>query len=249
MRKILILFIFILTLSCKQSDEMTTEYDKNGKIISKIYGNPEESLDSIIYFKNGVIDSKMIAISSNTLSFYVKYYDDYGNLKSEGFTFDKIKIGKWKFYDSKTKNVKIVEFKNICGVEYPNQEWNYNNKGKLNLDIRSYYTYKFKNSEFKNGGTNFLTVKYIPLVKKGSVCTINFSNEIDSKFCNIDKIKKISFRSSESKTFSIPMMLVSKGKKNFRGYIEEISYEKINNSKLLQEKLRRVYIDIPFEVK
>lgn len=85
--------------------------------------------------------------------------------------------------------------------------------------------------------------------KKDAICTINFSNKIDSIFCNIDKVEKVAFRSSDILTFTIPMMLDEIGKHNFRGYIEEHEFEKVKNSNLSNHKTRRVYIDIPFNVK
>jgi len=250
MKKIIILlFIVFSILSCKNDTEEIIQYDKEGNILSKNYISNGKSLDSTIYLKNELVITKIIFNKDNKSECYVKYYDNNGKLESEGNTINKIKIGKWKFYGSKTKEAKIVEFENICGEEYPNQEWNYDDKGKLNLDIRSYYTYKFKSPVFKSGGTNILTINYTPMIKKGAICIINFSNKIDSTFCNVDKIEKVAFRSSDSLTFTVPMMLDEIGKHNFRGYIEEHVFEEVKNSNLSNHKIRRVYINIPFEVK
>ena len=241
----MIVFIF---LSCKNDTKEFIQYDKDRKIVSKIYGNSKKSLDSIIYFKNGIIDSKMIVNPKNKFSFYVKYYDSIG-VSSEGNTLNKIKIGKWKYYDSKKRIRKIVEFKNICGEEYPNQEWNYNDQGDLKMSISTYYKYKFKSQMFKKGETNILMISYVPMTKKDPICTINFSNKIDSTFCNVDMVEKVAFRSSDLITFTVPMMLDEIGKHNFRGYIEEHEFEEIKNSTISNHITRRIYIDIPFKVK
>ncbi len=249
MKKIIIIFAVFCFISCKKETEEIIQYDKTGNILSKNYvSDGGKSLDSTIYYKNNKVDSKFFFKNNSDIECYIKYYDDKG-IVSEGNAINKVKVGKWKFYGSKPKEVKIVEFKNICEEEYPNQEWNYDTSGKMKINLCTYYTYQFKNPVLKNGTTNALIIKYIPMVKKGSISTINFSNEIDSTFCNVDKVKKNAFRSSDSLTFTIPMMLDETGKHNFRGYIEEHVFEEVKNSKLTNHKTKRVYIDIPFEVK
>lgn len=249
LKKIVLILIITFLFSCSKESKEVIKYNSTGDIVSKMYIRDEKSLDSIIYFNNGILDSKIIFNKINKLSCYVEYYDSKGQLMSEGNTINKIKNGKWKYYDSNASLKKIVEFKDICNEEYPNQEWNYNEKGKLNLEICSYYTYKFKSPVFKSGGTNILTINYTPMIKKGAICTINFSNKIDSTFCNVEKVEKVAFRSSDSLTFTVPMMLDEIGKHNFRGYIEEHVFEEVKNSNLSNHKIRRVYIDIPFKVK
>lgn len=242
----MIMFVF---LSCKNVTEEVIQYDKEGNVLSKNYVSNGKFLDSTIYLKNKLMSTKIIFNKNNKLECYVKYYNENGKIDSEGNTINKIKVGKWKFYGSKSKEIKIVEFKNICGVEYPNQEWNYNSEGDLKMNVSTYYKYKFKSQIFKKGGTNILTISYVPMKKKDAIFTINFSNKIDSTFCNIDKVEKVAFRSRDILTFTIPMMLDEIGKHNFRGYIEEHEFEKVKNSNLSNHKTRRVYIDIPFNVK
>lgn len=247
-KKIIVISIIFNFFSCKNDVEEVIQYDKKGNVLSKNYvSDGGKSLDSTIYFKNNKVDSKFFFKKNSDKECYIKFYND-GKLIAEGNAINKIKIGKWKFYGVKVNDVKIVEFKNICGEEYSNQEWNYDNTGKMKINLCTYYTYQFKNPILKNGTTNALTIKYIPMVKKGSISTINFSNEIDSTFCNVDKVQKNAFRSSDSLTFTIPMMLDEIGKHNFRGYIEEHVFEETQNSKLTNHKTKKVYIDIPFEV-
>ena len=249
MKKIIIISTILCFLSCKNEVEEIIQYDKTGNVLSKNYvSNKGKSLDSIIYFKNNKVNSKFFFKKNSDTECYIKYYDDKGII-SEGNAINKTKTGKWKFYGSKPKEVKIVEFKNICGEEYPNQEWNYDETGKIKINLCTYYTYLFKNPILKKGEINALIIKYTPMVKKGSISTINFSNEIDSTFCNVDKVKKNNFSSDDSNTFIINLNLDIKGKHNFRGYIEEHVFEDPKNSKLTNHKTRRVYIDIPFEVK
>jgi hypothetical protein len=248
MKRFIILAYFAILFSCKKESKEFVEYDKEGNLLSKGYVSNGKSLDSMIYFKNNKVDAKFFFKKNSDKECYIKYYDNEGVI-SEGNTINKIKTGKWKFYGSKPNEMKVVEFKNICGEEYANQEWNYNAKGKLKIDLCTYYTNSFKNKIFKVGSTNFLTIKYIPMIKKGTICRINFSNEIDSTFCNLDKIKKESFRSTDSLTFTIPMMFDTKGTFFFRGFIDEHFFGEPNKEGYSNHKTRRVYVDIPFEVK
>ncbi|MFQ6601394.1 hypothetical protein [Flavobacterium sp. C3NV] len=247
--KKVILLVFFILLSCKKNTKEIIQYDAEGKIVSKIYGNPAEFIDSIFYYKNGVIDSKMVTNKLNKLSFYVKYYDG-KNIVSEGNTINKLKDNKWKYYNSKNKVEKVVEYKNICGEEYPNQEWNYDSKGNLDIPNSSFFSHTFKNSKFESKVKNELIIKYVPLIKKkGVISLIYFSPDFDNKFCNIDKIKKNGLKSSGNDiSFKINISFKNKGKKYFRGYIEEHFYEDTNNKEVVNHKTRKVYIDIPIIV-
>lgn len=249
MKKIFLGLISIILFSCNEKSNEIIEYNKEGKLISKMYVNSDKVLDSAIHYKDGIVN-KSYFDKHNTNSFYFKSFANNGKLIAEGNTINKLKEGKWKFYDSDNRMRKVVEFKNICDEEYPNQEWNYESNGKLNISKSSFFSYTFKNSKFESKVNNELTIKYIPLIKKeGVISVIYFSPDFDNKFCNINKVKKDGLKSSGNDVvFKINIGFKNKGKKNFRAYIEEHFYEDTNKKEMVNHKTRRVYIDIPIIV-
>ncbi len=238
-------------LSCKNNNEETIQYDENGEIASKIYGDPKSGLDSVIYYKKGILDSKMIVTNPNKLILYVKYYDKNGKIESEGSTTNKIKDGKWKYYDSNGHVHRIIEYKNICGKEYTNQTWKYDENNKIVLDSSSFITYSLKDPIFKAKKDNVLTIKYIPNVKRAEVIPIiYYSPDLDSTFCNIDKLKIQGLNSpTDDYVYTINISFDNKGKQKFMGYIVEHSLLKTNKKDSLDHFVRNMYIDIPFDVK
>ncbi|WP_177733517.1 toxin-antitoxin system YwqK family antitoxin [Flavobacterium inviolabile] len=245
MKKIILLGITFFFVSCKNETQEIIQYDKQGKIVSKAYmNNDEESLDSILYFNDGMMNSKMVFSKENKLSFYTKFYNEHG-LESEGNTIYKIKDGKWKYYDSKNRLRKIVEYKNICNEEYANQEFNYDEKGKLLANKSTYYTYEFKTSKLESNKENELTINYVPFLKKGSNSFLVISREFDSTFCNIRTVKKDSASFFANQTFKVGVTFEKKGKNNFRGYILEYSYESTSDKNVLKTRERKTFINIP----
>ena len=69
----LVLFISSL-ISCKKEDNAIIKYDNKGKIISKIYANidPKKGIDSVIYYNNEKLDTKVIFNAKNNLECWVK---------------------------------------------------------------------------------------------------------------------------------------------------------------------------------
>lgn len=245
MKKITAFFCILSILSCKNDTEEIINYDINGNVFSKNYVSNGNSLDSIIYLKNNIIDYKVYFNNNSTDTCYVKYYDK-NKISSEGSIVKKIKFGKWKFYNSKGKIRSIVEFKNICGEEYPNQEWNYNFDGKLNQDFCNYYTSTLEKLRIIEGVQVVdLKIYYIPMNKKKAICKIHFSPEIDNTFCNTDKVETYSLNSNKSFVFTIPLKTEGIKDNNFKGYIEEHLFETQNKKETVNHKIRRIYIDIP----
>lgn len=242
--------ILISLFSCNKKSNEIIEYNKEGKIISKMYVSNENFLDSAIYYKDGIVNKSYFNKRYSNF-FYFKSFTSEGRLISEGNTINKIKEGKWKYYDSNDRMKKIVEFKNICNAEYPNQEWNYESNGKLNISKSSFFSYTFKNSKFEPKVSNELTIKYIPLIKKdGVISVIYFSPDFDDKFCNISEVNKDGLKSSDNGVvFKINIGFENRGEKKFRGYIEEHYFEDTNNKEIVNHKTRRVYVDIPIIVK
>lgn len=238
MKRIIIILAFIV-ISCKGDIDEKIEYDKNGNVVSKMYVSKNKKLDSIIYYKKKEI-FKTYFNKSDLDSAYCKVFNYDNKLISEGNTLKLIKYGNWKFYDSKGKIRKIVEFKNICGKEYPNQEWNYDENENLINQRSNYYIYKFKNVKFKAKESNELIIKYIPFIKKANYF-LYFSPEFDNQFCNIEKVKKNGLGTNkDSIIFKINVGFENPGKEYFNGYIVE---EESADEKHKSEKW--TYISIP----
>lgn len=249
MKKVIIVFCLFSILSCKNDTEEVIKYDLKGNILSKNYVSNGNSLDSIIYFEKNIIDYKVYFKNSSTDTCYTKYYDK-NKISSEGSIVKKVKFGKWKFYNSKGEIRSIVEFKNICGEEYPNQEWNYNPDGTLNQDFCNYYTSSLEKVRIIEGvEVNDLKIYYTPMNKKEAICKIQFSPEIDDTFCNADKVETYSLNSNKSFVFTIPLKTEDIGDNNFKGYIEEHLFETQNKKGAVNHKVRRIYIDIPLKMK
>lgn len=251
MKNLIILILIVFTqFSCKRDDGVICQYNKDGELISKNYLGNGKFLDSVIYFKKGIVDAKIYFKNHQKLNCYVKYYDSHGRLTYEGNTYNKMKVGKWKYYDDENRKCKVVEFKNICNKEYPNQEWNYDYMGKLKMDFCTFFTYKIEKARIIEGvKVNDLKIHFTPMFKNGSVCKINFSPEIDSNFCNVDAVQKYTLNSDNSYVFTIPLKSEDIGENNFTGYIEETYDESTNKEDFVNHRVRRVYIDIPIFVK
>jgi hypothetical protein len=247
MKKIILLFVIFNLLSCKNDSKEILEYDKEGNVISKMYVSNGDVLDSIIYFKNGVINKSFFYKKDKQL-YYFKSFTSDGRIISEGNIVNKIKNGKWKYYDSNDRMRKIVEFKNISDEEYPNQEWNFDENKKIDINKSNYFSYKFENPKFESKKINELTIKYIPLIKKGTSSILVFSPDLNERFSNTKTIGKDSIGSSENFIFKVNIGFENAGKHNFRGYIVEYYYDKTLKKDVLQYKEKKTYIDIPITV-
>ncbi len=249
MKKTILLLAILSLISCKKSDDEIIRYDSAGVVITKSYLDSNQKLDSLIQFEKGKIIFKMYFNKLNANYCYVKQFDDKGKPTSEGKYIYKTRLGKWKFYDSKMRIKRIVEYINLCGKTHLNQEWDYDEKGKLDINKSSYFTYKIdKQSIILDGEkVNNLKIFFIPGFKKGSVCTINLSQEINKNFCNVDSVEKFSLKSDDKFTFTIPIKSDDLNRKfNLKGYIEENHFD--DSVPALGHRIRRVYIDVPIKI-
>lgn len=246
MKKIILLIIILSLSSCENYKE-ELKYDKEGNITSKKYISNKGKLDSVIYYKSNMINKLYFNKGDSNLYFFKSFTLD-GKPIAEGNISNKLKDGKWKFYGSNDKVRKIIEFKNICNTEFPNQGWSFDRNGKLDKNLLNYhYTYEFRDKLLKLGGTSEVKIEYTPMNKKDAIYVINFSFEIDSTFCNVKEVEKYSFK-SDNAIFQIPLQLEVKGKHSIRGYIEEHVFKDTLNREIFNHISRKVYIDIPLVV-
>jgi hypothetical protein len=237
-------------LSCKNNNEEIIQYNTDGTILSKNYVREGKFVDSIIYYNKEKIDYKLYFKNNDNSSWYAKYYDVKGKIEFEGSITNKIKDGKWKYYDSNGHVHKVIEYKNICGKEYENQIWKYDENNKIVLDSSFFITYSLKDPIFKAKKDNVLTIKYTPNLKGArAIPLIYFSPDLDSTFCNVNQLKLQGLKSPNNDyIFIVNIGFENKGKQKFMGYIEEHSLLKTNKKDSLDHFVRNMYIDIPLEV-
>lgn len=263
MKKTILLLAILSLVSCKKEDKEIIKYDDQGKITSKRYFNLEtHKMDSIILYKNEKITSKSYdynMVNNETMSNYTRYFNEEGKVSEEGKMYivsngksdGLIRIGKWKFYDSKMSVKKVIEYINLCGKTYLNQEWNYDEKGRLDVDKSVFFTCKITEPTKINGEDGFnVKIFYKPFVKKGSICTINLSKDIDSTFCNAEQLKMFTLRSNANFTFTIPIRILDlKDGFKFKGYIDEHNFNLDKNDTLNpQHSVRRIFFAIPLKL-
>lgn len=241
----------LIFISCDKDRNEIIEYNERGEIISISYiAKDKNSVDSIIYYKNKKISVEVYPNRKNKFSSFIKYFDKNGVELSEGNTFKKNKIGRWKYYNSRNKISKIVEYITICDSEYPNQEYNLNNDGTIIINKSNYFTYKIKYPCFKLNECNIITISYYPLYKTKSKKILIFSPEFDDNFCNVEKVPKDSISMATDHVFKVPFGSAIKGKFFFKAIIKEYYYESNTENRNIGSYVeKRTYIKIPFIVK
>ncbi len=113
-------------------DGIYKEFYKNGNLMIK-HNYSNGSLVDTSYFYNIDNSIKTIKIWSKIDTVQVLNFKS-DIIESEGAMLkDKIKIGKWKYYDKESNLAKEIEYFNISNEEYVNQVW-YFNKDKTILE-------------------------------------------------------------------------------------------------------------------
>ena len=153
--------MIILNNSCNQSNNIleTKNFEDGQKAIS--YGE-NGIIDSIIIEKKGMKISKFISkIKSKKNNIYkVCFYDNNGNIASEGEMINNHKLGIW-FYFKDKEMIKKEEYLSVCNKNILNQVWNYKSKEIIDYDKSSFYTFKFKDTILEDKKVEILKVKLI----------------------------------------------------------------------------------------
>jgi len=274
MKKIILFLTILGLISCEKRYKEIVKYDTTGTVVTKSYLDSNQKLDSLIQYENKKVVFKMYFNKLNTNYCYVNQFDYRGKLNAEGNYVNKIKIGKWIYYNSKMKTKKIVQYINLCGSEYPNQVWTYNDqdvllnniwvfdaKDSLSKNLSSYYNYKLDNTKILKDKSYELEINYVSMLKtdhseyvpklNSSHSILIMSPDFDKNFCNItdSKIKKDTLGSYPLQNhWIINIKFASKGRKYFRGFIEEYWNEKGTKKGYVQPMKKRTYINIPIFV-
>ena len=216
-------------------------YNKEGVIESFVFFKDNKPIDSIINYSNNKISSIIIFKDSANL---VKNFNN-GSLVSEGHMFGGKKIGYWNYYKN-NKKYKVIQFINLCGEQYSNQGWVFNDKDNLVSKGSNFFRIIDKKDRYKKDEEFVFYVKYQSLWGDESMSNYAMSTKITNDFCNIRQVKLDSF-TTQKHLLKFYYKFSEKGKKNIRGYIREYGFiEEVKNDFVFKE--RKVYFDIPVAI-
>ncbi|MCF6133460.1 hypothetical protein [Flavobacterium wongokense] len=152
-------------------------------------------------------------------------------------------IKKLGFYE-KGKLKKTFEYVNVCGKEYVNQGWHFNEKGDT-LEQKSHFCkIKIEKNILKPLEESKVTMIYKPLLKN-TVSGILLCKEDNINYCDLENKKFDTLYFVKNKLEFIQSFRHT-GHKKLTGYVLEISKE-LRADKRYQE--RRVYFTLNFTVK
>ncbi len=261
MRYLAILFtsLFLFT-SCKNEikeydnkHRLTKEYSLNDKkkfdeIYKEFYENG--NLKIVKHFKDGIlIDSIILYNSDNTINqvqFPLKkdslLYKNYlkNTLESEGIFYKEMKLGKWKYFKKNGNLDKVVEYVNVCGKQYTNQGWYFENGKDTIKEFGNYYSVKIP-KHVKQNKLLKLTIYYNPIIAANPDLIFCIGTDVDKNFCNLEQTK-LDTAYGVNNTIPLEIIFNKKGKKNLRGFIKE--YYTVKDS----SASRLIYVDIPINV-
>lgn len=256
-----ILLILVFFVSCSKSKK---EYFENGNLKAEYQTTKKGSLEGEfkLYYKNGNIKSidlfknnikidsskfydslnsktikKVVFWNKNSLeNYYLKNYEK-GEIFNEGQISNSLKTGKWKYYKDK-KIDKVLQYKNINDIQYLNQGWYFDKLGDTIEESGNNYKFNYSGTQKKKLTEVDISITYNPLIAINSDVILLFSNQLDEKFSNIDKVTLDTVVFANNK---VDFKIGIKGNVNFRGLIKE--YANIVPKDSIVYKERFVYLD------
>ena len=264
-KSFIFLILWIVT-SCSNKKEI---YDEDGNKIkefyidnNKLFGEYKEfykngNLKQIHYYKDGKLKDSSVYYDLNQKVIQVQYYKgkdslyvknyDKEHIMSEGKYFNQQKIGKWKYYKFTGKIEKIIEFIDLCGKQYTNQGWYFDDKGDTLKKYGNYYSMSYFPMKPKVNEDIYITLKYKPILFQDSKISAAFNPIVSKDFCNISDVKLYNFVGN-STTLKTRVLFQSNGEKNIRGYIKEYYEKKPTKDDPTFNGARFIYFDIPFKI-
>jgi len=244
------LFSFIFLLSCNNLKENTEkEFYNNGDLKAvHIIRNGIKSDSSIYYYPNNGIAKIIHYLEKDTT--FEKDFSEKSKLLSVGKNVKNRMIGKWKFYKVNGKLDKIVEYINLCGRQYTNQGWYFDEKGDTLKKYGNYFDFKWSSKIIKKNQVVSLQMTYKPIIYLNSEVELCLDTEkkVSKDFCNIHKVKLAKFYKS-SDVLETYFKFETSGKKNIRGYIREFFNREETEQDSITSGERYLYFDIPVEIK
>ncbi|MQP23995.1 DUF3822 family protein [Flavobacterium sp. LMO8] len=152
-------------------------------------------------------------------------------------------IIKRSFY-KKGKLEKTLEYVNICGKEYLNQGWYFNEKRDTIKSKGNSYEIKIEKSILNPLEESKITFFYKPFLKN-TVSGILLCKENNIEYCDLEN-KKLDTLYFVDNKLEYTQTFRNKGVKNVTGYILEITKELRPNKKYDE---RKVYFTLNFNVK
>jgi hypothetical protein len=216
------------------------EYDRNGFVSAIFQFKKGELVDSLMFFKENKIES-IIYLKNNDTKLVKKFEND--KLVSKGIIKNNQKNGKWEFYKN-GKISKIIEYIDLCGIEYLNQGWVYDDNGKLNLNESNFVEISNLKKIYRIDEPIMIKMKYNSIWNVNSTSVVQYHIKVDSNFCNLEKIK-VDEKTSKNHFFDLKIGFDESGKYNVRGVIIEKNNEVDMNRK---SNVRELYFDIPIMI-
>ncbi len=267
-KKYIIYLVLIIFISCK--NEYKTYYPNGAlHILSQENGNHKldgefkefyenGTIEAISNYTNGRLDSTLLYEKNGQLSLalhykkndtiYCKNFKD-NKLERSGNIYKKRKIGYWYTYNKMGLKTAKYEYINLKNNEYLNQNWNYDNQGRLIRNAGNNYTISYAKKNYAVGDTVIFKIHYNSQLGKDSKAILYLSPKIKNDFSNIDQVKFGPYYSNASNNdFKLYTIFSENGNKNIRGYIQESLFQK-DKPKEDQYLMREVYFNVPLFIK
>ncbi len=243
-RLIAILIIFIL-ISCNNKNSYTEkEYFQTGKLKHLVYYSELNTpIKSLEYFEIGKLKESTYFKNNQSVSFF---YDESGNLIGKKYRVDSIntiqceyyknkqikacgplynnkKNGWWKIYDEKGHLIQKDEIFTIEGKEILNQRIKYTQDGSL-IKLES-DTFIVKLDDTLKIGRSIGSIKCKPTFSKNSKYAVYVGQGVNPDFSNLNNVKLDTFYSTNKDDIWFGLEFKTSGKKNIKGFLEEMHYE------------------------
>jgi hypothetical protein len=130
MKKHLLIFFIIFTISCQRKDNSKIEYFESGNIRTKqIFDSSNKLIKSIEYYDTTKSGEYKVLSRKNDFDSVVFKYDNGMTFKTGKQTFKENKFGIWNLYDRQGNLREIREWFVIKGQSKINRVWFLNQKG------------------------------------------------------------------------------------------------------------------------
>ncbi len=247
MYKILLFFIISFLFSCNNHNEKITEKEfyTNGNLKAiHILKNGVKSDSSIYYYQNHHIGKILYYLERDTI--FEKDFSEMSKLVCEGKNIKKKMTGKWKFYKNNGRIDKVIEYINLCGKQYVNQGWYFNNNGDTINNRSNYFKLIKKNGKWKINKKYELRFIYQRILSNDSELLLCLSPDVNKNYCNVNQVK---FDSAYSNTNNLVAKIgfASSGEKNLKGFIKEFYNKKSGKSESKYTE-RIIFFDISIQV-
>ena len=259
-----LVIIFIIVVSCDNRKKVfydngelkQVEYEKNKGSVVENY-TEKGVLKSVVYFNNNnIIDSSFLYHNNITMvvnkrlkgNYYstIEFdslgrqvlYGHYIRVRGKEFLIGDIE----KRYLGIEKM--IIETYNYLGDSTALNQRRLFEKGKLIRDVGDYIDISLEDTIELNKVYDIKVKHYIDPKRYKSYSLLCLSDDLNSNFDNLEKVNVDTLPSIDNNEWNIKYKALSKGKKNFRGFMINNEWEKVSGKK---DTYTRVYRNIYFD--